>query len=425
MNMLDLLFDLIELVPCPASTRDGPGLPLREIAYREDAWLPEEIDRLRAWFGDDEDLGEVAVRLGRTLAAVQTKVVELGLRRNSSRLWSDLDDDYMTRHYGTEATSAVAAALGRSCGAVYARAGLLGLTEGNAPAYTAWELTQIRAGYAQGVPVAQLGVLIGRPASGIATVASRLEIRHANGPRDWSANEQQRALALAETGIRYAAIADRLEAEGFPRREGHTVGQTLRNLGYGRGWGRAWLPEEDALLHDAYAHGKSLTPLRTRLGRSKTSITHRAGELDLQGTHARPNGWRTDPPWTKEEIAILRQDYGTVPTPELAARLGRKKTGVYNKAHTLRLVHGFMRAFSDEEERAMRIAWRHGVWISDLSKALDRDVAVVSKHAIRIGIPFSARTNRAPRGPRRGRPAVTLASLLAIGDAADGTTRTG
>jgi len=425
MTMLDLPFDLIELAPCPASTRDGPGQPLREVAYREDAWLPKEIDRLRAWFADDEDLGEIAVRLDRTLAAVQTKVTELGLRRNSSRPWSELDDEYMARHYGAEATSTVALALGRSCGAVYARAGLLQLTEGNAPLYTVWELTQIRAGYAQGVPVAQLGVLIGRPASGIATVASRLEIRHTNGPRGWSGTEQQRALALAETGIRYAAIADRLEAEGFPRREGHTVGQTLRKLGYGRGWGRSWLAEEDDLLRDAYAHGKSLTPLRTRLGRSKTSIAYRAGELDLQGTHARPNGWRTDPPWTEADIATLRRDYGTVPTPELAARLGRKKAGVYNKAHALRLVHGFMQAFSDEEERAMRIAWRHGTSITDLGKALDRDVAVVSKHAIRMGIPFSARTNKAPRGPRRGRPAVTLASLLAIGDAADGTTRTG
>jgi len=423
MTMLDLPFDLIELVPCPASAGNGPGLPLREVAYREDAWLPEDIDALRARFGDDEDLAEVALLLGRTSAAVQTKVIDLGLRRNSSRPWSGMDDEYMGRHYGAEATSAVAAALGRSCGAVYARAGVLGLTEGNAPPYMDWELAQIRAGYAQGVPVAQLGVLIGRPASGIATVASRLEIRHANGPRGWSGAEQERALALAETDVRYAAIADRLEAEGFPRREGRTVGQTLRKLGYGRGWGRGWLPEEDALLRDAYAHGKSLTPLRTRLGRSRTSITHRAGELDLRGTHARPNGWCTDPPWTERDIAVLRRDYGTVPTPKLAKALGRAKGGVYNKAFTLGLKHGFIRPFGEDEERAMRIAWHYGVSITDVSAALGRDTAVVSKHAIRMEIPFGTRTTRAPRGPRPGRPAVTLASLLAMGDAVDGLAR--
>jgi len=422
--MHDLASGLVELVPCPTPARDGPDLALREVAFRGDAWLPEDIDGLRQRFAADEDLQAIADALDRTLSAVRTKVQDLGLRRNSSRSWTEMDDATLAQHYGREATSTIAATLGRSCGAVYARAGLLGLTEGNAPHYTDWEVAQIRAGYALGTPVAQLGVLIGRPASGIATVASRLEIRHANGPRTWSGAEQHRALELADTGLRYAVIADRMHGEGFPRRSGHTVGQALRLLGYGRGWGRPWPPEEDDLLRDAYTHGKSLTPLRSRLGRSRTSIAWRAGELGLQGTHARPNGWRMEHTWSDAEIATLRRDYGRVPTPELAARLGRKKAGVYNKAHELRLVHGFMRAFSDEEERAMRIAWRHGTSITDLSKALDRDVAVVSKHAIRMDIPFSARTNKAPRGPRRNRPPVTLASLLAMGDAADGTTRT-
>ena len=192
--MQDLPFDLVELVPCPEPARDVPGFALREVAFREDAWLPGDIDDLRQRFAADEDLQEIADTLDRTLAAVRTKVRDLGLRRNSSRPWTELDDATLAEHYGREATSTIAAALGRSCGAVYARAGLLGLSEPNAPTYTAWEVMQIRAGYAQGVPVAQLGVLIGRPASGIATVASRLGIRHANGPRGWSGAEQHRAL---------------------------------------------------------------------------------------------------------------------------------------------------------------------------------------------------------------------------------------
>ncbi len=412
--MQDLAFDLVELVPCPEPARDGPGAAVREVAFREDAWLPGDIDNLRQRFAADEDLREIADALDRTLAAVRTKVRDLGLRRNSSRPWPGMDDAYLAEHYGHEATSTIAATLGRSCGAVYARAGLLGLTEGNAPEYTDWEIAQIRAGYALGTPVAQLGVLIGRPASGIATVASRLGIRHANGPRSWSGAEQQRALELAEAGLRYAVVADRLHGEGFPRRSGNTVGQILRRLGHERGWGRPWLPEEDDLLRDAYAHGKSLTPLRTRLGRSRTSIAWRAGELELQGTHARPNGWRTKPSWTEEDIAVLRRDYGTVPTPELARRLNRPKAGVYTKAWSLGLRHGFMRAFSEDEERAIRIAHHHGVSLTDLSAALDRDPAVVSKHAIRMGIPFSARTRRAPRGLRRNRPPVTLGMLLAM-----------
>lgn len=412
--MHDLPFDLVELAPCPAPAQDGPGAALREVAFRDNAWLPGDLDDLRRRFAADEGLQEIADALGRTLAAVRTKVCDLGLHRNSSRPWTELDDATLAEHYGHEATSTIAATLGRSCGAVYARAGLLGLSEGQAPEYSDWELAQLRAGYAKGVPVAQLGVLIGRPASGIATVASRLGIRHANGPRSWSGAEQQRALELAETGLCYAAVAGRLHEEGFPHRSGRTVGQTLRLLGYGRGWGRLWLPEEDEFLRDAYLHGKSLTPLQVRLGRSRTSIAWRAGELGLEGTHARPNGWRTEPSWTAEDVAVLRRDYGTVPTPELARALNRPKAGVYTKAWLLGLRHGFMRAFSGDEERAIRVAHRHGVSLTDLGAALGRDVAVVSKHAIRMGFPFGTRTTRAPRGRRRNRPPVTLGMLLAM-----------
>jgi hypothetical protein len=411
----ELPFDLIELVPCPAlSTAPSPGAPLRELAFRKDSWLPDEIDRLRAMFAADESVDDIAASLDRGLHGVRSKIAELGLRRHSTRPWTEMDDAYLAQAYGQEATSTIAAVQGRSVAAIYARAGLLGLTEGNAPAYTDWEIAQIRAGYAEGVPVAQLGVLIGRPASGIATVASRLGIRHANGPADWSDAEQQRTLELAETGIRYAAIAERLEAEGFPHRLGRTVGQTLLRLGYGRGWGRPWLEEENDLIRQSYARGDSLAPLQNRLGRSRASIAHQAGVLGLQGTHTRPNGWRTEPPWTEAQIAILRRDYGRVKLKELETSLGRKKGGIYNKAFQLGLNSGYFRAFSDEENRAIGIARDHGVSLTDLSAALDREPAVVSKQAIKLGIPFATRVNRAPRGPRRDRPAVTLGSLLAL-----------
>jgi len=62
-----------------------------------------------------------------------------------------------------------------------------------------------------------------------------------------------------------------------------------------------------------------------------------------------------------EQIAVLRRDYGRVPTQELTARLGRKKGGVFMKAWTLGLKHGYGRPFSGDEERAIRLAREHGV----------------------------------------------------------------
>ena len=52
-------------------------------------------------------------------------------------------------------------------------------------------------------------------------------------------------------------------------------------------------------------------------------------------------------------------------------------------------------------------------------------MAVVSKHAIRMGFPFGARTVRAPRGPRRDRPPVTLGMLLAMDEAESDAARQG
>lgn len=417
---VDLPFDVVELVSCPMMSMPSARL-LRETVFREDAWLPEDIDRLRVLFQADEGLDGIAGALGRTTSSIQTKIGELGLRRNSSRPWSELEDAELGRRYGVDATSTIAVDFGRSPAAIYARAGLLGLTEGNPPPYSEWEIAQIRAGYHGGIPVAQLGVLIARPVTGIASIASKLGIRHANCPPDWSETEQQRALEMAEEGRRYRQIVNDMVGEGFPKREHGAIGQVLRRLGYKRGWGRPWIGEEDDLIRLAYARGDSLTPLQGRLGRSRTSISYRAGELDLHGTHARPNGWRTDPPWSDDDIAILRRDYGRVPTPELARRLNRKKGGVFNKAFSLGLKHGYGRPFGDEEETGIRLAHAHGVSLSDLSAALARDPAVVSKHAIRMGIPFSKRAQPAPRGRRALRPKLTLASILLLGAEAANT----
>jgi len=160
--------------------------------------------------------------------------------------------------------------------------------------------------------------------------------------------------------------------------------------------------------------GDSLTPLIVRLGRSKHSIRWRTGYLNLQGTHISPNGWRTKPAWTEQDIAYLVDHYGITPTKEMAARLNRRKSGVYQKAWSLGLRHPLLREFTDDENRAIRLAHDHGISITDLADALARDLAVVSKHAIRIGLCFAKRSARASKTRRAGRPKVTLVSILAL-----------
>lgn len=408
----DLGADIVELavyVPAPVAV-------LRETVFRKDSWLPEENDRLRALFVADEPIASIAEQLGRTFQAVRAQVDKLGLRRNSTRPWTDMEDAELFERYGTTSAARLALDLGRSTSAVYARANLLELSETMPADYDGWEDAQIRAGYAQGVPVGQIATLIGRPLLGVRSRACDLGLRHKCSPPGWSEAEITRALELAHEGRRYLAIIDALAGEGFPRRSKNGFGQRIRILGYGRGWGRAWTPEEDELLRRAYATGASLTPLLDRLGRRKTSLRWRAGYLGLQGTHKNKAGWRTEPVWSDEDLQILRDGYGKIKTADLAVQLGRTRGSITTRAHVLGLVHGWMRAFSDDEKRAIIIAWRKGVSMVDVALALGRDPAVIGKQANRLGYRFNdpARPVRGPRTRRADRVAVTLESILAM-----------
>lgn len=402
--MLDLDATIVELEPCPRPR--SAIAPLHEIAYRANAWTPAEIERLVTLFRQDASIDEIAETIGRGRAGVADKVAALGLRRNSTRPWTDLEDDELRRRYGAEATASLALAFGRSCSAIYARAGCLGLTEGNPPEWTAWEDAQLRAGYARGVPLLQLAALIGRPLSGLSGRAGLLGITHASHPPDWSEPEMRRALDLATEGYRYSQIIEMMAAEGFLVRSLSGFGQIIRKLGYGRGWGRAWTPDEDALLRQAYEAASSLTPLRARLGRTVCSLRWRAEYLGLRGTHANRNGWRMGPDWTEAQETFLREHYGKMPNDALAAQLGRTKAAMFSRANLLGLVHGYIRPFTSDETKALDLAFRHGIAIADLATALSRKACSVSKYATNHGIRFGRRPLRTPTP--------TLADILAL-----------
>lgn len=411
-SSFDLSADVVELAPYLPS---AAASQLREVAFRADAWLADEIADLRRQFSADTPINTIAESLDRGVHGVRAKIYELGLRRNSTRPWSEWEEAELVARYGRESAATLAQNLGRGVAAVYARASLLGLQdEGKAP-YTPWEDAQIRIGYQIGVPVAQIAAMIGRPTSGLVTHAWRsLNLRHANQPADWTEAEMARALELANEGHRYLTIIEMLVAEGYPRRTKNGFGQRLRILGYGRGWGKDWTPDEDELLRRAYATNESVAQLGSRLGRSRHSMKWRAEVLGLQGTHANRNGFRQGPDWTEEETAKLIAGYGNGRVAALAKEIGRPLRAVYQKAHHLGLKNEWCRDFTPDEDLAIGVAWRRGLALRDLAHAMDRDQAVVSKHAIQIGFQFSdpARPAKPSRKTKTSRP--TLAEILAL-----------
>jgi len=407
----DLNFDVVELVPVtsPATA------PLREIGFRADVWLPAEDALLRQLFAADMCLSDIAERVGRSFQATRNRVCVLGLRRNSTRPWLPEEDAEMTARYGTEAAASIALSLGRSVSAVYVRAALLKLSDPGAAPYDEWEDAQIRAGYERAVPVRQIATLIGRTVIGVCCRASLIGVRHPHQPPNWAEAEMMRALELAEEGHRYISIIEMLVAEGWPRRSKSAFNQRVRILGYGRGWGRPWSPDEDELLRRAYAESTSLIVLAARLGRTKHSLKWRAEYLELQGKHGKKAGWRGET-WTDADLALLRAEFGKTPSKELAKKLGRSPSAMITRAHVLGLHHGYIRMFTPGERRAIGIAWRLGLPLGIVAKAVDRDPAVISKQAIRLGIPFDSpnRPVLPTRAVRKNWPDYSLEQILAL-----------
>ena len=399
---------LVELVACPGLV-PAVGDPLAEMRFRGGAWTPAETETLRAMFAADAAPDDIAATLGRGRHGVRDRIARLGLRRHSSRPWGEMESEELVRRYGIDPTAVIASDFARSCAAIYARAAVLGLTEGNPPEWTPWEDAQLRAGYAMAVPGIQIATIIGRPLFGLRSRASTLNLRHPNNPTGWSDAEIDRAAALIEEGHRYVVIRAMMANEGFPARTKPGFNQMARATGMGRGWGRAWTAEEDDLLTRAYRDGASLTPLLTRLGRTRCSIRWRAEHLGLRGTHANRDGFRGGPVWTESDLATLRGLYGTVPMAELAVRMRRTKASLFTRANLLGLVHGYHRAFTADEQAAIRIAHAQGIALADVAVALGRKAATLSKYTGKHGLSFGRR--------ERFEVPPTIETILALGSA--------
>lgn len=172
-----------------------------------------------------------------------------------------------------------------------------------------------------------------------------------------------------------------------------------------------WSPEEDDRLRQAYANGERIDLVAGELHRTPLAARSRAEKIGLAGTHAAGRGgWATEPDWTEDEDATLRAHYGKVPTPELAERLGRSKAGLYNRAWTLGLEHGYHRIWSRDERKALQIAFDRGLAITDLAAALGRKAFSVSKYATNHDYDFGRRSLR--------QKPLSLDDILALADPA-------
>jgi hypothetical protein len=94
--------------------------------------------------------------------------------------------------------------------------------------------------------------------------------------------------------------------------------------------------------------------------------------------------------WTKEETDFLKENYGKMPTGEIAEHLGRSKSSVTTKACRLNAVPNLCLHWRPEEIAVLREVSGSMPW-KDVAARVGRSVRAVRDQARKLGLPSNVR----------------------------------
>lgn len=133
-------------------------------------------------------------------------------------------------------------------------------------------------------------------------------------------------------------------------RSAHGVARIVQLSGLSRGVAPPWSEEELALLRTHYAEGieyvMSLLP-----GRSRKAIFRQASLAGLTGRSS----------WSREDRFFLEKHYGNLPTKKIATRLGRSVSAVRAAVVKFDLGPGKNRPWSERELVLMQAHYSKGI----------------------------------------------------------------
>lgn len=101
---------------------------------------------------------------------------------------------------------------------------------------------------------------------------------------------------------------------------------------------RPWTEADVTRLRELYEH-HSLDEIAGLTGRTKRAVRSAASKAGLSCSKIRsgPGRGGYSPKWTEEDRRLLRENYATMPAPEIAARLGRTLSSLHVQASNLGL----------------------------------------------------------------------------------------
>jgi hypothetical protein len=327
--------------------------PARRWARREDATLA----RL---YRDGVAVKDIAVRLDRSVDAVNARRSHLGIPARRARMaWSQREDAVLAAATRARLPAAVVAErVRRPVGQVRWRRRALGLVSPPARAYTADEDAAVRATVAAGGSLEELATRLGRSPGALRLRAVKLGLLSPVRRRRWSVGEDAALRDGYDTGLSCREIAGAL-----PGRTPGAVAARAAKLGLAT-HARRWTAADDRRLR-RLAGEHNVEDLARLLGRTPDALRQRARRMRLilhEDDSARRRGKR----WTAAEDELLRLHPGLNPAT-LARLLARSDRGI-----TIRLAKLGLR--SGRESSPHHAASRLGDLTPGEQALLDREL---------------------------------------------------
>lgn len=146
--------------------------------------------------------------------------------------------------------------------------------------------------------------------------------------------------------------------------------------------GRRWEADEVALVRDSYGQVPT-ADLAETVGRTIEQVRDMARKLRVTRPIARAQ------PWTREDLDVLRRDYGKRPARAIAADLGRTVDGVYRAAFLHNLGVNII-PWTKAETKALESRNKEGWSDTEIAAELRRDRHAVSARRKTLGLPCNA-----------------------------------
>jgi hypothetical protein len=182
-----LYVDIIEQLASegfPRRSKAGFGSKIRSTGYGRGwgrSWTPEEDELLKKSYREGRSLTPLQTRLGRSQHSIRWRSEHLGLigthpNKNGFRGgpdWTEEDIAFLKANYGKLKTADLAKAMGRSKGAVFTRANVLGLQHGYIRPWEGEDHDLLVYAFENGIAIADVAKALERKAMSVSKYATK------------------------------------------------------------------------------------------------------------------------------------------------------------------------------------------------------------------------------------------------------------